>query len=119
MKIDELLKRVMSMPGVEELNDMQRGMSVDTNSRVMLTAPTGSGKTIAFAIRLLRSIDSNVVGLQGIVLAPTRELVLQIAGVVKQMSGGVRMVAVYGGHDMRDEINELAVEPTLIVATPG
>lgn len=119
MKIDELLKRVMSMPGVEELNDMQRGMSVDTSSRVMLTAPTGSGKTIAFAIRLLRSIDSNVVGLQGIVLAPTRELVLQIAGVVKQLSGVMRTVAVYGGHDMRDEINELAVEPTLIVATPG
>ena len=119
MKIEELLKRVMSMPGVEELNDMQREMSVDSNSRVMLTAPTGSGKTIAFAIRLLRSIDSNVVGLQGIVLAPTRELVLQIAGVIKQISGGVRTVAVYGGHDMRDEINELAVEPTLIVATPG
>lgn len=119
MKIEELLKRVMSIPGVEELNDMQREMSVDTNSRVMLTAPTGSGKTIAFAIRLLRSIDSNVVGLQGIVLAPTRELVLQIAGVMKQMSGGLRTVAVYGGHDMRDEINELAVEPTLIVATPG
>lgn len=119
MKIEELLKRVMSIPGVEELNDMQREMSVDTNSRVMLTAPTGSGKTIAFAIRLLRSIDSNVVGLQGIVLAPTRELVLQIAGVMKQMSGGLRTVAVYGGHDMRDEINELTVEPTLIVATPG
>ena len=119
MKIEELLKRVMSMPGVEELNDMQREMSVDSNSRVMLTAPTGSGKTIAFAIRLLRSIDSNVVGLQGIVLAPTRELVLQIAGVIKQISGGVRTVAVYGGHEMRDEITELAVEPTLIVATPG
>lgn len=119
MKIEELLKRVMLIPGVEELNDMQREMSVDSSSRVMLTAPTGSGKTIAFVIRLMRSIDANIAGLQGIVLAPTRELVLQIAGVVKQLSGGMRTVAVYGGHDMRDEINELSVEPTLIVATPG
>lgn len=119
MKVEEVVKRVTAIDGVAELNAMQKDMAADESRRVMLTAPTGSGKTIAFAIRLLRSLDAKVAGLQGVVLAPTRELVLQIAGVLKQLAGGLRVVAVYGGHDMRDESNELSVEPTLIVATPG
>ena len=108
------------MEGVEALNDMQRAMIDDENQRVMLTAPTGSGKTIAFAVRLLRDVERGRDGVQAVVLAPTRELVVQIAGGLRKIGGGdVRCVALYGGHNMRDEVNELRVVPAVVVATPG
>ena len=108
------------MEGVEALNDMQRAMIDDESQRVMLTAPTGSGKTIAFAVRLLRDVERGRDGVQAVVLAPTRELVVQIAGVLRKIGGGdVRCVALYGGHNMRDEVNELRVVPAVVVATPG
>lgn len=117
----ELIKSgVLSMEGLEALNEMQRAMMEDDSRRVMLTAPTGSGKTIAFAIRLLREIEVGREGVQGVVLAPTRELVVQIAGVLRKIAGGAaRCVALYGGHAMREEVNELRVVPAVVVATPG
>ena len=120
MKKNEIEQRVLAMEGVEALNDMQRAMIDDENQRVMLTAPTGSGKTIAFAVRLLRDVERGRDGVQAVVLAPTRELVVQIAGVLRKIGGGdVRCVALYGGHNMRDEVNELRVVPAVVVATPG
>ena len=120
MKKNEIEQRVLAMEGVEALNDMQRAMIDDESQRVMLTAPTGSGKTIAFAVRLLRDVERGRDGVQAVVLAPTRELVVQIAGVLRKIGGGdVRCVALYGGHNMRDEVNELRVVPAVVVATPG
>lgn len=141
MKTKDIIDRVKKgIEGVEFLNGMQEAMASAAEAHVMLIAPTGSGKTIAFAIRMLRNIDVTVNGLKGVVIAPTRELVLQIAEVIRKIglagndtsaksgttdkeSGnvtpGLRVVALYGGHKMEDEKNSLEVTPDIVVATPG
>ena len=85
--------------GIAELNEMQRAMGADVSRRVMLTAPTGSGKTVAFVIRMLREVRPWVPCVQGLVVAPTRELVRQVAGVVKGIlnfeGGGLRGDSAY------------------------
>lgn len=90
--------------GIAELNEMQRAMGADVSRRVMLTAPTGSGKTVAFVIRMLREVRPWVPWVQGLVVAPTRELVRQVAGVVKgilnfeggRAEGGFRLRVITG-----------------------
>ncbi len=52
-------------------------------------------------------------------IAPSRELVLQIAEVIRPIATGLKTVAFYGGHSMQEEVNSLAVTPDIIVATPG
>ena len=84
-----------------------------------LLAPTGSGKTIAFAIPFLKSIAPAKGQIQGVVIAPSRELVLQIAEVLRPIATGLKTVAFYGGHSMQEETNSLSVTPDIIVATPG
>lgn len=117
---------VKGVDGVEYLNAMQEAMASAAEPRVMLIAPTGSGKTIAFVIRLLRNIDPAVNGLKGVIIAPTRELVVQIAEVVRRVTSAaagpgneMRVVALYGGRSMEDERNTLGVTPDIVVATPG
>ncbi|WP_088104503.1 DEAD/DEAH box helicase [Halalkalibacter urbisdiaboli] len=84
-------------------------------------AQTGTGKTGAFGIPLIERIDTEKDHVQGLVLAPTRELANQVAEAVTKMGKykGVRTVVVYGGQDMRRQIRDLKKKPHLIVATPG
>lgn len=120
MKTKDVIERVKT--GVEDvvaLNGMQEAMASDESRRVMLIAPTGSGKTLAFVIRLLRNMDAGVPGVKGVVIAPTRELVIQIADVVRKVAAGMRVTALYGGRSTEDERNSLAVTPDIVVATPG
>lgn len=102
MKTKDILKGVVDgIEGVEFLNGMQEAMASDQGGRVMLIAPTGSGKTIAFVIRLLRNVDEGVQGVKGVIVAPTRELVLQIAGVVGRIAGGLDRRTGEGNLDRR------------------
>lgn len=84
-------------------------------------AQTGTGKTGAFGIPLINLIDLEDDSVQGLVLAPTRELAIQVADALKAMGRykGVKTVAIYGGADMRRQIRELKGNPHIIVATPG
>ena len=52
-------------------------------------------------------------------MAPARELVLQIADVIRPVAAGLKTVAFYGGHSMADEVNSMSVVPDIIVSTPG
>ena len=79
----------------------------------------GSGKTAAFAIRLLRELKPSDGTIQAVIMAPARELVLQIADVIRPVAAGFKTVAFYGGHSMADEVNSLSVMPDIVVATPG
>lgn len=120
MKLSEILDNIASKARIDRLNPMQERMSrLPVRGTFTLLAPTGSGKTLAFAIPLLKSIDAPKGHVQAVVIAPSRELVLQIADVIRPLATGVKTVAFYGGHSMQEEVASLAVTPDIIVATPG
>lgn len=119
MKEPEIIKNVKTRLGIEQLNDMQRSMMRCHSQSVLLLSPTGSGKTVAFTIPLLRSLADATRCVQAVVIAPSRELVQQIASVVRSVAVGYKTVAFYGGHSMIDEVKSLSVVPDIVVATPG
>jgi ATP-dependent RNA helicase DeaD len=85
-------------------------------------AHTGSGKTLAYAVPMLQNIDPKQRAVQGLVLVPTRELAVQVAGEFEKLARhlGVRAVAVYGGQSINVQIDRLEDPRTkVIVATPG
>jgi ATP-dependent RNA helicase DeaD len=85
-------------------------------------AQTGTGKTAAFGLPLLTLLDFNQKATQGVVLAPTRELCMQIAKDLNNFSAkmsNVNIVAVYGGASITNQINDLKRGAQIIVATPG
>lgn len=120
MREKEFLGNIKRL-GIEELNDMQkRAMSASSEGKeIILIAPTGSGKTVAFALPMLKWLNPPSGRVQAVVIAPSRELVIQIAGVVRELAAGYKVSALYGGHNVEDEVNTLSVTPDIIVATPG
>lgn len=92
---------------------------------LLARAPTGTGKTLAFALpaleRLLRASESARVGTRIVALAPTRELALQIRGVVEGLCSavGLTSVALVGGMPLRADITALRRAPNFVIATPG
>lgn len=83
---------------------------------------TGTGKTAAFGIPILEKIDSNIKMPQAIVLLPTRELAVQVANEFRKYGKymeSIKTVTVYGGADIRDQINKLKGGAQIIVGTPG
>jgi ATP-dependent RNA helicase DeaD len=89
---------------------------------VIAKAPTGSGKTFAFGIPMIQHLDLQNPAVQGLILAPTRELALQIGDELRTLASfkqGVRVVVVYGGQPIDRQIIQLKRKPQIIVATPG
>ncbi len=121
MTLKEILQQIGERHGVDKLNPMQRAVGAAKSERLILLAPTGSGKTLAFAVPLVGRLshDADLTSTQALVIAPSRELVLQIANVVRPIAKGFKTVALYGGHSMEDETNSLSIVPDIVVATPG
>ncbi len=111
----------MNKEGISELNPMQEKMLQAASEKrdIILLSPTGSGKTVAFGVPLLKMLKNPTGQVQAVVIAPSRELVIQIAGVLRNIGGDFRVVALYGGHKVEDEVNSLKVTPDIVVATPG
>ena len=89
---------------------------------VMAKAPTGTGKTFAFGIPMIEHIDPDSDDLQGLILAPTRELAIQICDELRsllQFYKGVRVAVVYGGQRIETQQKNLQKKPQIVVATPG
>ncbi|MDR2670331.1 MAG: DEAD/DEAH box helicase [Oscillospiraceae bacterium] len=89
---------------------------------VIAKAPTGTGKTIAFAIPILEHIDPDDKCIQALILCPTRELTLQICDEIRKLSlylQGIRTVAIYGGQKIDIQMKALKQHPQIVVATPG
>jgi len=89
---------------------------------VVALAQTGTGKTAAFGLPMLEFLDPQDRTVQSLVLAPTRELCMQISKDLERFSGnlkGTRIVAVYGGASIRDQIRDIQRGAQIIVATPG
>lgn len=95
-------------------------LRLDLPAKVLLCAPTGSGKTLAFSIALLRTLDKDNEGVKALVIAPTRELVLQIYDIVRTLSAPeYKTTAVYGGHSFSTEAASLEGNPDIVIGTPG
>ncbi len=89
---------------------------------VIAIAPTGTGKTIAFGIPMLEYIDMKDQRVQELVLAPTRELSLQIAEELRTLAQyikGLQIAVLYGGQPIVKQINQLKRHPQIVIATPG
>ena len=85
-------------------------------------AQTGTGKTAAFALPLLERLESGRKTPQVLVLAPTRELAMQVADSFKAYAAGhphLKVLAVYGGTDFRSQISTLRRGVDVVVGTPG
>lgn len=119
MKLDEILQCVHARLGIESLNPMQEKVINSGAKNIILLSPTGTGKTVAFVASMLKSLKAPSPELKGVIIAPSRELVMQIYRVVKEVAVGYKCVALYGGHSVIDEKNSLSPLPDIIVATPG
>ena len=84
-------------------------------------AQTGTGKTAAFGIPMIEKISTDVEYVQGLVLAPTRELAMQVAEELNRIgqNKGVKALPVYGGQEIDRQIRALRTRPQIVVATPG
>lgn len=121
MREKEFLPFVSERLGIEHINPMQtRMMQLASESRdIILLSPTGSGKTLAFTLPVLKLLRPSTGRVQCVIVAPSRELVMQIASIVREIARGFKVTAVYGGHGVDDEVKTLSVTPDIIVATPG
>ena len=89
---------------------------------VIAKAPTGTGKTFAFGIPMVEHTDPAGEAVTSLVLAPTRELALQIQDELRDLCAfkeGVRTVCLYGGAPIEKQIQTLKKNPQIVVATPG
>ena len=89
---------------------------------VIAKAPTGTGKTFAFGIPMIEHIDAASEDLQGLILAPTRELAIQICDELRgllKFYKDIRVAVVYGGAKIEGQISQLKKRPQIVVATPG
>ena len=89
---------------------------------VIAKAPTGTGKTFAFGIPMIEHIDPESDDLQGLILAPTRELAIQICDEMRGLltyRKGIRVAVVYGGQKIDTQVKALKKNPQIVVATPG
>ena len=89
---------------------------------VIAKAPTGTGKTFAFGIPMIEHIDAASDAVQGLILAPTRELAIQIGDELRSLLTyfeGIRVAVLYGGAGIGGQIKALEKKPQIVVATPG
>lgn len=121
MREKEFLPLLGSKLNITDLNDMQKEMlRISSENRdVILLSPTGSGKTVAFLLPMLKYLKPASGRLQALIVAPSRELVIQITKVVRAVAEGYKTVEVYGGHKFEDEVNSISAGADIIVATPG
>lgn len=119
----EILKAVEAMGFSEMTPVQQQTLPLMMEGRdVIAIAPTGTGKTCAFGIPMLEYVNLKDSRVQELVLAPTRELSLQITEELKALSRfipGVRIACLYGGQPIAKQISQLNKNPQIVVATPG
>ena len=89
---------------------------------VIAKAPTGTGKTFAYGIPIVEHVEAEDETVQVVILAPTRELAIQITDEIRDLAAykpGVRCVCLYGGAPIGKQIDTLKKRPQIVVATPG
>ena len=115
------IEGVLSAIGFERLNDLQKKALEKSfsNKNNLILSQTGSGKTFAFLLPLFLKLDPNVKATQAVILAPSRELAIQIESVFRAMRTNFKVLTCYGGHDIQVEKKSLVEAPAVLIGTPG
>ncbi len=90
-----------------------------SDNNTLLLSPTGSGKTVAFLLPVFQMLNPEISTVQCLILAPSRELALQIEQVWKKMGTDYKVNVCYGGHSIETEIKNLSNPPAVLIGTPG
>lgn len=121
--LSEKLLQAIEKKGYEFPSPIQAGvipLLLKGERNVLGQAQTGTGKTASFGLPLLDNLDMNKVGIQAMILAPTRELAIQVAEEIKSFADrDVKITLLYGGQNIRDEVRALKNGPHIVVGTPG
>jgi ATP-dependent RNA helicase RhlE len=86
---------------------------------VVIQSPTGSGKTIAFLIPIVERFQPGAPGPRALIVAPTRELAIQVDGVFKSLDSGLRSALLYGGVGYHQQTHDLKRGVDVVIGTPG
>ncbi len=124
IEISEKIQKALEEMGFEELTQIQLEAipHILEGRDIIAQSNTGTGKTAAFGIPVIQGIDTDVKRPQAIALCPTRELAVQVANEFKKMSkfiDGLKIVSVYGGADIKGQIDKLRGGAQIIIGTPG
>ncbi len=121
--IRENLVQVLQNQGVVEPTPIQREAIpvLLKGSDVIAQAQTGTGKTLAFVLPILETIDVESSDVQALILTPTRELAIQISNELKTLVPitGAKVLAAYGGQDVEKQLRKLQGNIHIVVGTPG
>ena len=123
LQVSDVVLNALESMGFEEATPIQAATIPHAlqGKDVIGQAQTGTGKTAAFGIPMIENFETGKKGVQGLVVAPTRELAIQVAAELNRLgkSKGIRSLAVYGGQQMDRQIRALKDRPQIVVATPG
>jgi superfamily II DNA/RNA helicase len=112
---------ILAKLNIHELNAMQEEAIpvIETTANTILLSPTGTGKTLAFVLPILKTLDAHCTDIQVLILVPSRELAIQIEQVIRSMGSGFKVNAVYGGRPMSKDKIEIKHVPAILIGTPG
>lgn len=120
--INEHLITMLNKNGIKSPTDIQEQCipHIINKKDLIGEAQTGTGKTLAFLLPIIQNIDTNNANTQALIIAPTRELALQISTETKKYTNdNINVLAAYGGKDIGSQLKKLKGAIHIIIATPG
>ncbi|WP_298555706.1 DEAD/DEAH box helicase [uncultured Algibacter sp.] len=113
----DILKKL----NIQSLNPMQQEAIpiIEEATNTILLSPTGTGKTLAFSLPLLKVLNPESKDIQALIIVPSRELAIQIEQVIRSMGSGYKVNAIYGGRPMSKDKIEIKHNPAILIGTPG
>lgn len=122
LNLEEWIVAALEKEGLVETTEIQAAVinKVLENKNIIARSQTGSGKTFAFGLPLLQDIDSEVKGIERLIVCPTRELAMQVADELRKISDckPIGLAVAYGGSDITRQIVKIK-KSKIVVGTPG
>ncbi|MGE5480742.1 MAG: DEAD/DEAH box helicase [Chloroflexota bacterium] len=117
--LDSLREKGFEVPSPIQIQSIPK--ILNSQNDLVAQAQTGTGKTAAFGLPLIDMIDENVKKVQAVVLAPTRELAIQISDELNSLKGAKKLhiTPIYGGQSIDKQLKKLSDGIHIVVATPG
>jgi superfamily II DNA/RNA helicase len=114
-------RHILDKLSIDKLNAMQQDaeFAINSNNNIILLSPTGTGKTLAFLLPIIKDLNADCAEVQVLILVPSRELAIQIEQVTREMGTGFKANAVYGGRPFSKDKIELNHLPAILIGTPG